>query len=264
MKRSSFTMRACALRDVQAVEARSSHVFPRHAHDGYGIGLIVDGAHRSWSGRGMVEAGPGSLITCNPGEVHDGRPIGDSRAWSMLYLAPGLVETIVADIREGSTADFEFAHPVIESQAQVRAFELAYATATDRCADAGRAQERLILLLAGMLHRKPPSPPSASALARAKARIDEDPAAPITLAALARDADLSRFQIVRGFAKLTGLTPHAYIVQRRLEAARAMMADGGALANIAVVCGFADQSHFNRMFVQRYGVTPGAYAEAMR
>lgn len=212
----------------------------------------------------MVEAGPGSIITCNPGEVHDGRPIGDSRAWRMLYLAPGFVATILADIRDGATADFEFTRPVIENQAQVRAFELAYATTTGACADAERAQERLILLLAGMLHKKPPPPPSASALARAKARIDEDPAAPITLAALARDADLSRFQVVRGFAKLTGLTPHSYIVQRRLDAARTMIADGAALANAAVACGFSDQSHFNRMFVRRYGVTPGAYAEAMR
>jgi AraC-like DNA-binding protein len=69
---------------------------------------------------------------------------------------------------------------------------------------------------------------------------------------------------VRGFAKFTGLTPHAYIVQRRLDAARAMIAAGATLANAAVACGFADQSHFNRTFIARYGVTPGTYAEAVR
>lgn len=213
----------------------------------------------------MVEAGRGSIITCNPGEVHDGMPIGDSRAWKMLYLAPQFVGAIVADIREGATADFEFANPVIQKLTQVQAFEAAYDTVTGRCADAERAQERLILLLAGLLHEKPPSSPLASpALARAKARIDDDPAAPITLAELACEAGMSRFQVVRAFAKFTGLTPHAYIVQRRLDAARAMIEADDALANVAAACGFADQSHFNRMFVQRYGVTPGAYAEAMR
>lgn len=265
MDRGFFTMRPCAFRDVQAVEARSRHAFPRHTHEGYGIGLIVSGAHRSWSGRGMVEAGRGNIITCNPGEVHDGVPIGDTRAWKILYLAPQVVGAVVADIREGAAAHFEFADPVIEKHSQVQAFEAAYDAMTGRCADSGRAQERLILLLAGLLHDKPPSsallPPE---LARAKARIDDDPAAPITLAELAYEAGLSRFQVVRGFAKLTGLTPHAYIVQRRLVAARAMIAAGDALASAAAACGFADQSHFNRMFVQRYGVTPGAYAEAMR
>jgi AraC-like DNA-binding protein len=213
----------------------------------------------------MVEAGPGNLITCNPGEVHDGMPIGGTRAWKMLYLAPQVVGAIVADIRAGASADCEFADPVIAKHAQVQAFEAAYDAMTGRRADADRAQERLILLLAGLLRDKPPSsvlvPPE---LARAKARIDDNPAAPITVAELAREAGLSRFQVVRGFAKFTGLTPHAYIVQRRLDAARAMIAADDTLANAAAACGFADQSHFNRMFVQRYGMTPGAYAEAVR
>jgi AraC-like DNA-binding protein len=265
MDRGSFAMRPCAFQDVQAVEARSRHAFPRHTHDSYGIGLIVRGAQRSWSGRGTVEAGRGNIITCNPGEVHDGVPIGDTREWIMLYLAPPLVGAIVADIREGATGDFEFADPVIQKHAQVRAFESAYDAVTARYTDPGCAQERLILLLAGLLHDRPPSstlvPPE---LARAKARIDDDPAATITLAELAREAGMSRFQVVRGFAKFIGLTPHAYVVQRRLDAARAMIAAGATLAIAAADCGFADQSHFNRTFIGRFGVTPGTYAEAVR
>lgn len=213
----------------------------------------------------MVEAGRGNLITCNPGEVHDGMPIGATREWKILYLAPALVATIVGDIREGARAEFEFADPVIAQRARVQAFEAVYHALTGRFATAERAQERLILLLAGLLHSKRHSsafvPPQ---LARVKARIDDDPAAPVTLAELAREAGLSRFQVLRGFAGLTGLTPHAYIVQRRLDAARAMIAAGATLANAATACGFADQSHFNRAFVGRYGLTPGAYAQAMR
>jgi AraC-like DNA-binding protein len=265
MDRGSFVMRPCACRDVEAVEARSRHAFPRHTHDSYGIGLIVRGAQRSWSGRGTVEAGPGNIITCNPGEVHDGMPIGATREWKMLYLAPSLVGTIVSDIREGARAGLEFPNPVIDTHTQAQVFEAAYGALTGQYADAGRAHERLILLLAGLLHPKRPSstlvPPG---LARAKARIDDDPTAPIALADLAREAGVSCFQIVRGFAKLTGLTPHAYIVQRRLETARAMLAAGATLANAAVDCGFADQSHFSRAFVGRYGMTPGIYAEATR
>lgn len=213
----------------------------------------------------MVEAGRGTLITCNPGEVHDGIPIGGTRAWKMLYLAPQVVGAIVTDIRAGAATDLEFTDPIIEGRAQVQAFEAAYDAMTGRCADAELAQERLILLLAGLLRDKPPSsaliPPQ---LARAKARIDDDLAAPTTLDELARETGLSRFQVVRGFAKFTGLTPHAYIVQRRLDAARALIAADDTLANAAAACGFADQSHFNRMFVRRYGMTPGAYAAAVR
>jgi AraC-like DNA-binding protein len=261
----SFAVRPCALQYVQAVEARSRRVFPRHSHDSYGIGLIISGAQRSWSGRGTVEAGRGNIITCNPGEVHDGVPIGTTREWRMLYLEPAFVGTVVADIREGASAGFEFADPVIDKRAPVRAFDALYEALTGRRTDGDCAQERLILLLAGLLqHKRPLSVLVSPELARAKARVDDDPTSPITLAELAREAGMSRFQVVRGFAKVTGLTPHAYIVQRRLDTARDMIAGGAVLADAAAACGFADQSHFNRAFVRRYGVTPGSYAEAMR
>jgi hypothetical protein len=177
MDRDSFAMRPSAFRDVQVIEARSRHAFPRHAHDEYGIGLIVTGAQRSWSGRGMVEAGPGNIITCNPGEVHDGMPIGGARKWKMLYLSPSFVGAIVSDIREGSRIEFEFANPVIDKHTQARAFQATYSALTGRRVDAGRAHERLILLLAGLLRDKQPSsvfvPPG---LARAKVRRHTCPA----------------------------------------------------------------------------------------
>jgi AraC-like DNA-binding protein len=265
MNQGSFSIRPCVLPHVEVVEACSRHTFPRHTHDNFGIGLIVSGAQRSWSGRGSVEAGRGNLITCNPGEVHDGVPIGGARAWKMLYLPPSIVATIVADIRDGATADFEFTEPVIDQHVLSPAFQAAYGALTDPGAEVGLAHGQLILLLAKLLRYRRSSPSIDSrGLRRAKTRIDDDPAAAMTLAELASEAGLSQFKFLRGFAKLTGLTPHAYIVQRRLDAARHLIAGGAPLADAAVACGFADQSHFNRTFVRRYGLTPGAYAEAMR
>lgn len=213
----------------------------------------------------MVEAGPGDVITCNPGEVHDGRPVGDSRMWRMLYLPPQLVAAVASDVHEGAAQELEFTDPVISERAHARRFESAYDALASRSVDAEDAQERLIQLLAGFLRVKPHSsrhPPEA--WTRAKARIDDDPAAHVTLAELAHEAGLSRFQLLRRFVSGTGLTPHAYIVQRRMDTARAMIACGESFAAVAITCGFADQSHFNRLFVRRYGLTPGAYARAMR
>jgi len=103
-----FRMLRCSIAGVEAVSARSRHSFPRHTHDRFGIGVIDCGAHRSLSGRGMVEAGPGDTITVNPGEVHDGMPIGDGgRSWRMLYIDPSLVADILRDMSEGRTAEIE-------------------------------------------------------------------------------------------------------------------------------------------------------------
>ncbi len=82
---SCFVARACLLAGTVAIEATSARAFGRHSHDTYGFGVIDGGAQRSSSGRGPVEAGAGDVITVNPGEVHDGAPIGcGPRTWRML------------------------------------------------------------------------------------------------------------------------------------------------------------------------------------
>jgi hypothetical protein len=81
MPSNAFSIQSMAGRGVVAVKARSGKTFARHTHEDYGIGILLAGAQRSWSGRGTVEAGVGDLITVNPGEVHDGAPIGGSRTW---------------------------------------------------------------------------------------------------------------------------------------------------------------------------------------
>jgi len=114
MKDSRFKILHTPLFGVTAVTADTQHSFPRHTHDAFGIGIIRRGAQKSLSGRGVVEAGPGDIITVNPSEVHDGAPIGDhGRFWQMLYLLSETLTAATRDITEGRTDMFEFEYPVI-------------------------------------------------------------------------------------------------------------------------------------------------------
>jgi AraC-like DNA-binding protein len=99
-----------------------------------------------------------------------------------------------------------------------------------------------------------------AAIRRARTLIDDEPAAPVTLADLAQESGLSRFQVLRGFVKATGFTPHSYLMQRRIDLARRLIARKARLADAAAISGFADQSHMTRAFVRKYGISPGAYA----
>lgn len=249
---------------VEAVFADSRHTFARHTHDAYGIGLVERGAQTSASGRGTVEAAAGDTITVNPGEVHDGAPIGDApRAWRMLYLQPAVVAAAAGDIFEGRPRE-EFHAPVL---ADGRIAGLVSATLAalmeDRAATLAR-DERLLLLLAAVLREAAPRREglATAAVGRIRDRLDSDPAAPATLESLAAACGLGRFRLLRDFTRATGLTPHAYLLQRRTELARRLIAGGAALAEAAALAGFADQSHMTRNFTRRYGYTPGAYLAA--
>jgi AraC-like DNA-binding protein len=261
-----FIMRRAAMRGVEAVEASTRHAFPRHTHQQFGIGVIHHGAQRSASGRGMVEAGPGDIITVNPNEVHDGLPLGDgSRSWRILYFEPDLIARAASDISQGRVVECEFAHPVMTDAGSAGLFAQLFAAMTAATSRPGtlRREELLLSLIAGVMEERAERDPVPVAVGRALELIDEQPAEAITLGALAAETGLSRFQVLRGVARATGLTPHAYLMQRRVDLAKRLIAAGTPLAEAAATSGFADQSHMTRLFVRKYGVSPGAYAAAV-
>ncbi|WP_266158635.1 AraC family transcriptional regulator [Dyella silvatica] len=263
--------RRTALTGQMAMLANSSRSFPRHTHDQYGIGVVDAGGHASAGDAGRVEAGPGSLIFVNPGEVHDGWAVGGApRTWRMLYFDPALLLEVLTDIREGAPPAFSFAAPVTEDHRLRSLFDAAFDQA--RSGIQGRsalASEAALFQLAACLHEVKAARVSGRLstvqsvfVRRARERIHTDLAASVSLAQLARDAGLSRFQLLRHFARELGLPPHAYLLQQRIAMARQMILRGVPLAEVAMATGFADQSHLSRHFSRQMGVSPGRYAAA--
>ncbi|CAN7541881.1 MULTISPECIES: AraC family transcriptional regulator [Ensifer] len=268
MAKGRFTIFPGRIGGIEAVEAASGHVFARHTHEQFGIGLIHQGAQKSLSGRGMVEAGAGDMITVNPGEVHDGMPIGDAgRSWRMLYFEPSAIADAMEDISQGRTRSAEFTAPAFHDERTSKHFQALFSaiTAPDGDRTGMQGEEHVLTLLADVMRVREGKTHGGhvpSAMRRAQSLIDDDPTVAITLSDLAQATGLSRFQVVRGFSKTFGLTPHAYLVQRRIDLARRLIARGVPLAEAAVEGGFADQSHMTRIFVRKYGISPGAYADA--
>jgi AraC-like DNA-binding protein len=78
----------------------------------------------------------------------------------------------------------------------------------------------------------------------------------ITLQALAKLTDANPYVLLRQFRSEIGVTPHDYLQAYRVYRAKQFMQNGIPLADVALLCGFSDQSHFNRQFKQRLGITP--------
>lgn len=252
----------------------SGRHYGRHWHATFGVGLVERGAQRSASGQGDVEAFAGDLITSNPGEVHDGRPLGgDSRRWRMVYLEPAALASAGGD---GLAPGLALTRPVVHDPRLGQALrELLdrlerWTSGTATPADALACEESLVrscgLLLqshASTAVADAAASPASHRLRQVRDRLGDDPLDVPDLAALAGLAGLSRFQLLRHFQRAFGLTPFAWLLQQRAERARALIRHGMGLADAAASCGFADQSHMTRTFSRHFGYTPGAWQQAV-
>jgi AraC-like DNA-binding protein len=246
---------------IEALTLFSNHRFPRHSHDEFGIGIMTSGAQRSWSVLGLVDSEDGDVIMVNPGEMHDGVPVGGSaRGWKILYLDPALVSRELA--AEGNEHEVVL-RPVARDPALARHVARFFMATEDSTAGSLALEERLLYCLMCALRRQQLIGPRMShgspPVLKAVERLNDAPEAPTSLHELAELCGLSRFQLLRGFAREVGITPHAYLIQRRVCLARRLLSTGSSPSNAALLAGFADQSHMTRAFVRQLGITPGRY-----
>jgi AraC family transcriptional regulator len=106
---------------------------------------------------------------------------------------------------------------------------------------------------------------SPTVLRRAIERLRSDSDADVSLAALASDAGLSRFHFCRAFKESTGLSPHAWLRQHRLEQAMTMLRDTDAsVVSVAAALGYGSQTAFAAAFRRLTGEPPSHWRRRMR
>ncbi|HEX4592857.1 MAG TPA: AraC family transcriptional regulator [Bryobacteraceae bacterium] len=242
-------------------------------HSGFSIAIVVAGSFQYRSTTGHELMTPGSLLLGNAGQCFE---CGHEHGWGdrcvSFYYAPDYFERLAADSGvRGPRPDFRTHRlPPLRALSPLIARACA-ALSMDGPADGAweelsvQLAARTVQLVRGLSSPPNVAPPSAVArVTRAVRAVERHPDAGLTLARLARESGLSPYHFLRTFERLTGLTPHQYVLRARLREAAIRLAvteKRARILDIALDSGFGDVSNFNRSFRAEFGVSPRAYRQ---
>ena len=259
--------RSIALPGVEVLDARSSPREWRVIPDSYSVVVF-----RTWQGRartrGQTHVGQPGFAFCNmPGELLVGSPHG-SGSFHVLQLQPEILQEWLAE-QQRSGVRPDWAAIMKPISLQLRRHFAQFFGVFQPAASAMQVQSQLLELsevmigelILGARQPRPIVGPSSRGAVRMRECLNEE-GLKLDLETLAKRAGLSRFHALRAFKQRYGLPPHAYQLCLRMNHARRLLRDGLPAADVALRCGFADQSHFNRHFKRFTATTPMQYARA--
>jgi len=250
---------------VEVRDARDARAtrYGRHSHDTVSVGLVTGGRSRYVHERGYDDVDAGTVVLMNPGAMHACNPEPGS-AWSyrMAYIDAawwrGLQAELDAD-RAGGLREFDITStrdPALGARVTRVCARLA-----DPHADA-LARHEAVVDLATALHERTIAAARDAAspgLARVAEALTQCCDQAFSLADLCVIAGLSEAHLVRSFKRRYGMTPHAFLIDRRIQRSRQELRRGRAIADVAAEFGFADQAHLQRTFRRLHATTPGQY-----
>lgn len=252
------------------VEARSvgdgrKLCYARHSHEVFSIGAITAGHSTYLHERSSQQVQAGTVVLMNPGDVHACNPIADQH-WSylMLYVDTQWLTCLQHESGHNPNHDFQpIAQTHSTSPELFNRLQRLYNSLIDDHCDILDKQCAAVSFFSQMqqaLGTASLRPQMATQrVERVAEYINDHFREPITLDGMCRAASLSGSYLIRAFEQRYHMTPHAYLINRRIQHARTLLKNGRVIADVAHDLGFADQAHFHRVFKKHLAATPGQY-----
>jgi AraC-like DNA-binding protein len=241
----------------------AGEAYQKHRHDTYAIGLTDRGV-QAFDCRGSARVStPGQVIVLHPDEVHDGRAgTADGFGYRIIYVEPSHISEALR-VLCGRPYPLPFVRePVSTNALLARAIGRAFRSPLESLAVDSLIMDLAEGLMAGEGNGGQPVASrrvDVPVIERARQLLDAERTRVVHSTELESITGLTRFDLARQFKLMFGTSPYRYLLMRRLELAREGMHRERPLADVACEAGFADQSHFTRVFKAAFGLTPARY-----
>ena len=252
---------------LEMIEAQFTEtVFGKHAHAGFVIS-VVDAGVMHFSHRGESHnALPRQLSIVAPDELHTGSK-GKGDGWRYRALYPSEERMRALNHSLFGTAQTPYFRQSVINDARLSLQMRGLLDKLTRGSEALDVEEHWEMLLVNLLLQESQQS-AALTLSKAQSNIEwvRDLLADcydqkLSLDAVAQQAGISKFHLIKEFKRRYQLTPHQFQIQQRLNHARAQLKHGISAVDVALKCGFHDQSHFSKAFVSAMGISPSAYQQ---
>ena len=241
----------------------SSDSFKPHMHRTLSIGAVDEGEVVYSLNGETANLLPGTLVVFNPEVLHACNPVkGTVRSYYMLHLDRDWCLKVQQTL--WAVGDFVAAERFRIEDAEVyEAYCRAMGLLMDDPVHLEEKEQVLFDLVCNIFTAvcRPGESRKTTGgdVARLKHLLSTDLHRDWPLDSLAASLDANPYTLIRSFKAVTGITPHAYRMNCRMEKARELLREGRDIADTALECGFLDQSHFHRYFKAMTTVTPQAY-----
>ena len=257
------------LKDIGFVELLqaefSKQSFNKHFHEEFCFGVIESG-QLDFNYRGKkVHANKGIINLCNPGEIHDGFT---QNGWSykMFYVDTKIMKELSSCI-SGKANDIPFfKEGIIEDEYLAKQLLQLHEIMTDDRVFVIEKEEKFLSVLSFFIKKHADSficieriNSSKPIINKILEYINDNLTDEILVSDLSKMANFSLYYFIRIFKKEIGLTPKEYLIQQRIQKAKELIRKKIPLSQIALQCGFYDQSHMIKYFKAYTGVNPSIY-----
>lgn len=251
--------------EARSIKDARNVCYAKHVHETFSIGVISGGRSTYLNGKTRERVGPGAVVVINPGDVHVCNPRDDT-AWSyrMLYVDATWLAGVQHDLGFSPNQDFRpFATTLTNQPRLYHGFNHLYDVLTTAQRDPLHKQSLTLTFFSELQRALDPAPastkPAHRNLARAADYIKANCKSRLKLEDICAAAALSPSYLIRSFKARYGMTPHAYLINCRVEYSRAQLRRGRPIATVALEAGFSDQAHLQRAFRKLVAATPGQY-----